>query len=119
MLPDRVSNPEPLTYESGTLPTALRGLAIILFFGTFGDNFRVLSGPVVQSIINLSKSLVKYLLSPTVLTKSTAGIFFAKTCKELLQCKSSSNFSAKNGSVFAYTEDPRYNDTVCYQRFCC
>ena len=28
MLPDRVSNPGPLTYESGALPTALRGPAI-------------------------------------------------------------------------------------------
>ena len=27
MLPDRVSNPEPLTYESGVLLIALRGLA--------------------------------------------------------------------------------------------
>ena len=27
MLPDRVSNPGPLTYESGSLPTALRGPA--------------------------------------------------------------------------------------------
>ena len=27
MLPDRVSNPGPLTYESGALPTALRGRA--------------------------------------------------------------------------------------------
>ena len=27
MWPDRVSNPGPLTYESGTLLTALRGLA--------------------------------------------------------------------------------------------
>ena len=27
MLPDRVSNPGPLTYESGVLPTALRGPA--------------------------------------------------------------------------------------------
>ena len=25
MLPDRVSNPAPLTYESGALPIALRG----------------------------------------------------------------------------------------------
>ena len=32
MLPDRVSNPGPLTYESGVLPTALRGPAP--FFGT-------------------------------------------------------------------------------------
>ena len=28
MLPDRVSNPGPLTYESGVLPTALRGPAV-------------------------------------------------------------------------------------------
>ena len=28
MLPDRVSNPGPLTYESGALPTALCGPAI-------------------------------------------------------------------------------------------
>ena len=27
MLPDRVSNPEPLTYESGALPIALHGPA--------------------------------------------------------------------------------------------
>ena len=27
MLPDRVSNPGPLTYESGAPPTALRGPA--------------------------------------------------------------------------------------------
>ena len=32
MLPDRVSNPGPLTYESGALPTALRGPAILLLW---------------------------------------------------------------------------------------
>ena len=34
MCPDRVSNPGPLTYESGALPTALRGPAnckVVLF----------------------------------------------------------------------------------------
>ena len=30
MLPDRVSNPGPLTYESGALPIALRGPALII-----------------------------------------------------------------------------------------
>ena len=30
MLPDRVSNPGPLTYESGALPIALRGPAHIV-----------------------------------------------------------------------------------------
>ena len=29
MLPDRVSNPGPLTYESGALPIALRGPAVM------------------------------------------------------------------------------------------
>ena len=31
MLPDRVSNPGPLTYESGALPIALRGPASNVF----------------------------------------------------------------------------------------
>ena len=30
MWPDRVSNPGPLTYESGALPTALRGPAPVV-----------------------------------------------------------------------------------------
>ena len=30
MLPDRVSNPGPLTYESGALPIALRGPASLM-----------------------------------------------------------------------------------------
>ena len=33
MLPDRVSNPGPLTYESGTLPIALRGPATMMMYG--------------------------------------------------------------------------------------
>ena len=36
MLPDRVSNPGPLTYESGALPIALRGLALIRLHGSTG-----------------------------------------------------------------------------------
>ena len=34
-------------------------------------------GPVVQSIVSLSKSLIKNLLSLTVFTRSTEAIFFA------------------------------------------
>ena len=30
MLPDRVSNPGPLTYQSGALPIALRGPAVYI-----------------------------------------------------------------------------------------
>ena len=35
MLPDRVSNPGPLTYESGALPIALRGPACKHVFSQF------------------------------------------------------------------------------------
>ena len=35
MLPDRVSNPGPLTYESGALPIALRGPASVIVFPLF------------------------------------------------------------------------------------
>ena len=35
MLPDRVSNPGPLTYESGALPIALRGPAWTLEYALY------------------------------------------------------------------------------------
>ena len=35
MLPDRVSNPGPLTYESGALPIALRGPASLIGYHLF------------------------------------------------------------------------------------
>ena len=37
MLPDRVSNPGPLTYESGALPIALRGPAIMCVCAVFNE----------------------------------------------------------------------------------
>ena len=39
MLPDRVSNPGPLTYESGTLPIVLRGPAITPFPAAWKSDF--------------------------------------------------------------------------------
>ena len=35
MLPDQVSNPGPLTYESGALPIALRGPGLLLERGPY------------------------------------------------------------------------------------
>ena len=48
MLPDRVLNPGPLTYESGALPIAQRGPAMeldsrIIYIGV--GRFRILGGP--------------------------------------------------------------------------
>ena len=48
MLPDRVSNPGPLTYESGALPIALRGPAkcyvvTVIFFSHIAEKFDFLA----------------------------------------------------------------------------
>ena len=68
MLPDRVSNPGPLTYESGALPIALCGPA----------SFRNDLVQVVLSFVRLTRSLVEDSFSLTVLTKSGGVIFFAE-----------------------------------------
>ena len=52
-------------------------------------------GPDVQTIVSFTKSLVKGLLNPTVLTKSTVLIFFAKK----LRCKSDSQFLGKENAA--------------------
>ena len=39
MLPDRVSNPGPLTYESGALPIALRGPAPCILSLNFDNGY--------------------------------------------------------------------------------
>ena len=41
MLPDRVSNPGPLTYKSGALPIALRGPASRMVFVLFVCLFHI------------------------------------------------------------------------------
>ena len=60
MLPDRVSNPGPLTYESGALPIALRSPAHILslsititctFMRGFQNNFAQLLSSTRRSAI--------------------------------------------------------------------
>ena len=50
MLPDRVSNPGPLTYESGALPIALRGPAPTI--GTVGFYSAVLCSKDANRITN-------------------------------------------------------------------
>ena len=52
MLPDRVSNPGPLTYESGALPIALRGPALKIMNFPFGTNgkFIILGVPILKHI---------------------------------------------------------------------
>ena len=56
MLPDRVSNPGPLTYESGVLPIALRDPALIteysedLYTGTSYRRVKLFKSTQTQSL---------------------------------------------------------------------
>ena len=60
-------------------------------------------GPVVQSIVSLTKSLVNDSLSLLVRLKSSLLILFAeKNEKSFCTAKAPHIFSAKNGSVFMY-----------------
>ena len=45
MLPDRVSNPGPLTYESGALPIALRGPKVLVDPLSFRKYIMVINEP--------------------------------------------------------------------------
>ena len=49
MLPDRVSNPGPLTYESGALPIALRGPA---FYKVYKSQVLILISMKLQTSIH-------------------------------------------------------------------
>ena len=58
MLPDQVSNPGPLTYESGALPIALRRLA---------ETVQIMDHNVLMQIYLKSALVLTYILSFTVL----------------------------------------------------
>ena len=53
MLPDRVSNPGPLTYESGALLIALRGPALFCFVFVFFVNVFLCVFKTVSTQLNL------------------------------------------------------------------
>ena len=51
MLPDRVSNPGPLTYESGALPVALRGPAKTIMKARMVEFFTII---IPRSLTHIS-----------------------------------------------------------------
>ena len=67
MLPDRVSNPGPLTYESGALPTALRGPAssATQMNGSIGEWYRITVGVRQGCLLspNLFNIFIKRIMS--------------------------------------------------------
>ena len=59
MLPDRVSNPGPLTYESGALPIALRGPAHKFWFFTIFQFFKFFEYRYIWHDIFMHNSLLR------------------------------------------------------------
>ena len=57
MLPDRVSNPGPLTYESGALPIALRGPACM-------DGMNILILQLFSASAVVHRMVIFFLVSP-------------------------------------------------------
>ena len=91
MWPDRVSNPGPLTYESGVLPTALRGPLNLRCMVHLHLPF-YLSGPGCSK---LTTSLVNVSLNFQTFISRFCQYFLLKKCEKLLQCKSFSHFFNK------------------------
>ena len=74
MLPDRVSNPGPLTYESGALPIALRGPAKTLEESTSipwlsSCAFYLVHGDITYSISTLLHPSAEFLVRSPVIIK--------------------------------------------------
>ena len=80
MWPDRVSNPGPMTYESGALPTALRGLSPICKRKPSHCFYH--HGPVVQSVVSLTSSLRGQLVKCFTTLLLNTLIFFVEKMRE-------------------------------------
>ena len=63
MLPDRVSNPGPLTYESGALPIVLRGPTVIYVFLTFTSSRLTTLSVLNNWVLNYNNQSVYYIIS--------------------------------------------------------
>ena len=77
MLPDRVSNPGPLTYESGALPIELRGPAICRGDNPLAKGLKLLDYLLVQA----DKPWYNYYISYTVLSYRVGMFSILKTTK--------------------------------------
>ena len=57
MLPDRVSNPGPLTSESGVLPIPLRGPAHLLLTKVFMEGLKSVKGILKSEILRVKADI--------------------------------------------------------------
>ena len=73
---------------------------------------KINQGPVVQSIISLTNSLVIKMLTVLVSRISNLQVFLLKNVSSFCKCKSYSHFFSKNISVYAIFNDQTFNDNL-------
>ena len=71
-----------------------------------------LQGPVVQSMVSLTSSLVVKMLTVLISTISNSQVFLLKNESSILKCKSYTHFISKNISIYAIFNDQSFNDTL-------
>ena len=75
-------------------------------------SLRIHQGPVFQSVVSLTSSLVVKMLTILVSTISNSQVFLPKNVSSICKCKSYSHFFSKNISVYAIFNDQSFNDTL-------
>ena len=73
---------------------------------------KINQGPVVQSIVSLTNSLVIKMLTVLVSKISNLQVFLLKNVRSFCKCKSYSHFFSKNISVYAIFNDQTFNDNL-------
>ena len=73
---------------------------------------RIYQGPVVQSVVSLTSSLVVKMLTVLVSAISNSQVFCCKNVSSYCKCKSYSHFLSKNISVYAILNDQSFNDAL-------
>ena len=85
------------------------------------NNLKV-QGPVVQSIVSLTSSLVVKMLTILVIIISNSQVFLLKNVNGFCKFKSYSHFFSKNISIYAILNDQSFNDKltndIVYYRTC-
>ena len=71
-----------------------------------------IQGPVVQSIISLTSSLVVKILTVLVSTVSNSQVLLLKNVSSFCKCKSYSHFFSKNISIYAIFNDQNFNNML-------
>ena len=91
---------------------ACTGLSVpILRVITVRCFFPKILGPVVQSIVSLTSSLVVKILTVLISTISNSQVFLLKNVSSFCICKNYSFFS-KNISIYAIFNDQSFNDML-------